>query len=120
MKSAGAGVQGRWRRGHYIARDPVVCGISFPLCGVKRLRYDRARFMSWAMTNSAPAPNVDIDAFLCFAIYSAGHAFNRVYRRPLERLGLTYPQYLAMSALWSRRAYRSAVSASVSRWTPTR
>ena len=47
-----------------------------------------------------PPLNLDIDAFLCFAVYSAGHAFNRVYRRPLERLGLTYPQYLAMTALW--------------------
>ncbi len=54
------------------------------------------------MTDSSSLPlNVDLDAFLCFAVYSAGHAFNRVYRRPLERLGLTYPQYLAMTALWS-------------------
>ena len=54
------------------------------------------------MTDSpCPPLNLDLDAFLCFAVYSAGHAFNRVYRRPLERLGLTYPQYLAMTALWS-------------------
>ena len=54
------------------------------------------------MTDSTadPAPP-DLDAHLCFAIYSAGHAFNRFYRRPLERLGLTYPQYLVMVALWS-------------------
>lgn len=53
------------------------------------------------MTDSPadPAPP-DLDAHLCFAIYSAGHAFNRLYRRPLERLGLTYPQYLVMVALW--------------------
>jgi DNA-binding MarR family transcriptional regulator len=53
------------------------------------------------MTDPARPLNLDIDAFLCFAVYSTSHAFNRVYRRPLERLGLTYPQYLAMSALWS-------------------
>ncbi|MFA6155171.1 MarR family winged helix-turn-helix transcriptional regulator [Mesorhizobium sp.] len=47
-----------------------------------------------------PAP--DLDDLLCFSIYSAGHAFNRVYRRHLERVGLTYPQYLVMVALWSR------------------
>ncbi len=29
-----------------------------------------------------------------------GLAFNRVYRKPLEKLGLTYPQYLAMVTLW--------------------
>ncbi len=37
---------------------------------------------------------------LCFAIYSAGHAFNRVYKPHLDRMGLTYPQYLAMLVLW--------------------
>lgn len=38
--------------------------------------------------------------FLCFAIYSANHAFTRVYKSLLDPLGLTYPQYLAMVALW--------------------
>nr|WP_211100199.1 MarR family transcriptional regulator [Azospirillum halopraeferens] len=38
--------------------------------------------------------------FLCFAIYSAGHAFNRVYKPLLDRIGLTYPQYLVMVLLW--------------------
>jgi DNA-binding MarR family transcriptional regulator len=39
---------------------------------------------------------------LCFAIYSTAHAFNRVYKPLLDRLGLTYPQYLAMLVLWER------------------
>lgn len=39
---------------------------------------------------------------LCFAVYSAGHAFNRAYKPHLDRLGLTYPQYLAMLVLWER------------------
>lgn len=43
---------------------------------------------------------LQLDDFLCFAVYSAGHAFNRLYRPLLDRLGLTYPQYLAMVALW--------------------
>jgi DNA-binding MarR family transcriptional regulator len=37
---------------------------------------------------------------LCFAIYQAGHAFNRMYRSVLADLGLTYPQYLVMLVLW--------------------
>jgi DNA-binding MarR family transcriptional regulator len=37
---------------------------------------------------------------LCFAVYSTAHAFNRVYKPLLRRLGLTYPQYLVMLALW--------------------
>ena len=39
---------------------------------------------------------------LCFAVYSTAHAFNRVYKPLLDRLGLTYPQYLAMLVLWER------------------
>src|SRR3989440_5629512 len=37
---------------------------------------------------------------LCFAIYSTAHAFNRFYKPLLDRLGLTYPQYLVMLVLW--------------------
>jgi len=44
----------------------------------------------------------DVGEMLCFAVYAAGHAFNRVYKPLLHRLGLTYPQYLVMVALWNR------------------
>jgi MarR family transcriptional regulator, organic hydroperoxide resistance regulator len=37
---------------------------------------------------------------VCFAVYSTAHAFNRFYKPLLERLGLTYPQYLVMLVLW--------------------
>jgi DNA-binding MarR family transcriptional regulator len=43
-----------------------------------------------------------LDDFLCFAVYAAGHAFNRVYKPLLDDLGLTYPQYLVMTALWEK------------------
>ena len=43
-----------------------------------------------------------LDNQICFAIYSAAHAFNRVYKPVLDLLGLTYPQYLAMLVLWER------------------
>lgn len=41
-----------------------------------------------------------LDAHLCFAIYSANIAINRAYRPVLEQLGITYPQYLVLGALW--------------------
>src|SRR5260221_11682879 len=47
-----------------------------------------------------PSSALRLGEFLCFAIYSASHAFNRVYKPLLDELGLTYPQYLAMVALW--------------------
>jgi MarR family transcriptional regulator, organic hydroperoxide resistance regulator len=43
-----------------------------------------------------------LDNQICFAIYSTAHAFNRVYKPLLDRLGLTYPQYLVMLTLWER------------------
>jgi DNA-binding MarR family transcriptional regulator len=43
-----------------------------------------------------------LDDFLCFAIYGAGHALNRAYKPLLDPLGLTYPQYLVMVALWEK------------------
>ncbi|YBV94951.1 MarR family transcriptional regulator (plasmid) [Phyllobacteriaceae bacterium JZ32] len=48
-----------------------------------------------------PEDILDLGNFLCFAVYSASHAFNRVYKPLLDRLGLTYPQYLVMVLLWS-------------------
>ena len=43
-----------------------------------------------------------LDNQICFAVYSAAHAFNRVYKPLLDRLSLTYPQYLVMLVLWER------------------
>ncbi|MBF6023653.1 MarR family winged helix-turn-helix transcriptional regulator [Lysobacter niastensis] len=49
----------------------------------------------------AAAPQT-LDAQLCFALYSTGLALNKVYRKLLAPLGLTYPQYLVMLVLWER------------------
>jgi DNA-binding MarR family transcriptional regulator len=43
-----------------------------------------------------------LDSMLCFTVYSTAHAFNRAYKPLLDALDLTYPQYLAMLALWER------------------
>ena len=43
-----------------------------------------------------------IDDLLCFSLYSANHALTRLYRPLLAPLGLTYPQYLVLVALWER------------------
>jgi len=45
---------------------------------------------------------LELGEFLCFAIYSAGHAFNRVYQPLLKELELTYPQFIAMVVLWGQ------------------
>ncbi|TXR48869.1 MarR family winged helix-turn-helix transcriptional regulator [Phyllobacterium endophyticum] len=38
--------------------------------------------------------------FMCFSIYSANLAYSRVYKPVLDALGLTYPQYITIIALW--------------------
>jgi len=43
-----------------------------------------------------------LDDQLCFAVYSAGIAINRAYRPLLDELGITYPQYLVLLALWEQ------------------
>ncbi len=43
-----------------------------------------------------------LDDFLCFATYSANLAFNRVYKPVLDKLGLTYPQYIVLVALYDQ------------------
>ncbi len=41
-----------------------------------------------------------LDDQLCFALYAATNAITRAYRPLLRELGLTYPQYLTLMALW--------------------
>jgi len=52
-------------------------------------------------TTEKTAAQIGLDQMLCFAVYKAEQAFNRVYRQALEPLGLTYPQFLTMRLLWS-------------------
>ncbi len=41
-----------------------------------------------------------LDDQLCFSLYSASMAINRTYKPMLDELGITYPQYLVLHALW--------------------
>lgn len=41
-----------------------------------------------------------LDNQLCFALYAATNAVTRAYRPLLEKIGLTYPQYLVLMVLW--------------------
>lgn len=43
-----------------------------------------------------------LEDHLCFALYGAHQAMNAVYGPLLEPLGLTYPQYLVLIALWQK------------------
>ena len=43
-----------------------------------------------------------LDNQLCFALYSASLAMTKLYKPLLAKIGLTYPQYLALLVLWER------------------
>jgi MarR family transcriptional regulator, organic hydroperoxide resistance regulator len=43
-----------------------------------------------------------IETQLCFALYSASRATIDIYRPLLDKLGITYPQYLVLLILWDR------------------
>jgi MarR family transcriptional regulator, organic hydroperoxide resistance regulator len=43
---------------------------------------------------------LQLDNQLCFALYSTSLTMTKLYKPLLDRLGLTYPQYLAMLVLW--------------------
>ena len=72
------------------------------------MRYWIARYVNFRpmktvrkASTQKPARNLlHLDEQLCFALYSTGLALNKVYRRLLAPLGLTYPQYLVMMVLW--------------------
>jgi len=52
------------------------------------------------MTDHDLEKELRLDKQLCFALYGAAHAFTRAYKPLLSPLGLTYPQYVVMMALW--------------------
>lgn len=43
-----------------------------------------------------------IEDQLCFALYSTSRAITKQYAVLLEKMGITYPQYLALMVLWER------------------
>lgn len=50
-----------------------------------------------------PSPRtLKLENQICHSLYSATNALVRAYRPHLERLNLTYPQYLVMLALWDQ------------------
>ncbi len=52
------------------------------------------------MSDTTETMDLKLDKQLCFALYGAAHAFTRAYKPLLSPLGLTYPQYVVMMALW--------------------
>ena len=57
------------------------------------------------MPKPKPTSSADplaLDSQLCFALYSASLAMTKRYKPHLDKIGLTYPQYLVMLVLWQQ------------------
>ncbi|GAB2912334.1 MarR family winged helix-turn-helix transcriptional regulator [Rheinheimera gaetbuli] len=50
----------------------------------------------------SPEQRLKLDNQLCFALYSASLAMTKSYKPLLDKLDLTYPQYLVMLILWEK------------------
>jgi DNA-binding MarR family transcriptional regulator len=89
----------------------VLCGKA----GATRERDGDSRVTMWATemacmteaTREAPEAEAErtrdpllLDNQLCYALYAAAHRMTKSYRPLLERIGLTYPQYLVLMVLW--------------------
>ncbi len=53
---------------------------------------------------SPPASDLYLDNQLCHALYAASLAMTKTYRPLLAPLGLTYPQFVVLMALWQHRS----------------
>ncbi|MBC8078980.1 MAG: MarR family transcriptional regulator [Gorillibacterium sp.] len=45
---------------------------------------------------------LNLENQLCFAIYAASREMTKLYRPLLDKLNITYPQYLTLLALWEQ------------------
>lgn len=52
------------------------------------------------MSTAADPPVVALDDMVCFNVHATFRAVTSVYRPLLEPLGVSYPQYLVLAALW--------------------
>lgn len=54
--------------------------------------------------NKAGPSVQSLSEFLCFSVYSTNLAFGKIYKPVLDKLGLTYTQYITIVALWEHDA----------------
>ncbi len=72
--------------------------------GVSTIICINSHLASAIMKKNVP-PEIDLltlDKQFCFSLYSASLAMTKTYKPLLEKIGLTYPQYLVMLVLWEQ------------------
>jgi len=69
-----------------------------------------------AKSTIAPVDMPGLDSHLCFALYAASNHMTRLFVPFLQKLGVTYPQYLVLVVLWERGAQASETSHHCYEW----
>jgi len=64
------------------------------------MEYSSVMASSIPHTQTNPRDLQRLDMQLCFALYSSSLLMTKLYKPVLGALGLTYPQYLVLLALW--------------------
>ena len=75
----------------------IIPGASLIICAEPHL--------ALAIMKKNLTPKIDLltlDKQFCFSLYSASLAMTKTYKPLLEKIGLTYPQYLVMLVLWQQ------------------
>ncbi|CAM4256092.1 MarR family winged helix-turn-helix transcriptional regulator [Paenibacillus typhae] len=55
------------------------------------------------MQEPTTTPELMLDNQLCFTIYACSREFTKLYQPHLDKIGLTYSQYLVMIVLWEKQ-----------------
>ena len=66
------------------------------------MRRDAKRKTLDVRSSIAPVEMPGLDSHLCFALYAASNHMTRLFVPFLQKLGVTYPQYLVLVVLWER------------------
>jgi MarR family transcriptional regulator, organic hydroperoxide resistance regulator len=66
------------------------------------MRRDPKRKTLDVQSSIAPVEMPGLDSHLCFALYAASNHMTRLFVPFLQKLGVTYPQYLVLVVLWER------------------
>src|SRR6476659_10833094 len=66
------------------------------------MRHDIKQKSAMVRSPIAPVAMPGLDSHLCFALYAASNHMTRLFVPFLDKLGVTYPQYLVLVVLWER------------------
>jgi MarR family transcriptional regulator, organic hydroperoxide resistance regulator len=66
------------------------------------MRRNTKRKSANLQSSIAPVEMPGLDSHLCFALYAASNHMTRLFVPFLQKLGVTYPQYLVLVVLWER------------------